>query len=140
MNRLDRATEGALMIYLAGPYSHPDPAVRERRYREACRVTAALLRAGRHVFSPIVHGHPLVEFGMPTDWESWQRIDREHLRRCDEVLVLTLDGWQDSAGVLAEVRQAAQLGLPVRHLDPTADLDAWLESDGLGAGRAEGGR
>jgi len=34
------------MIYLASPYSHPDPAVRAERYRAACRATAALLLAG----------------------------------------------------------------------------------------------
>jgi hypothetical protein len=31
------------MIYLASPYSHPDPLVREQRFRDACRATASLL-------------------------------------------------------------------------------------------------
>jgi len=29
------------MIYLASPYSSPDPAVREARFRAACKATAA---------------------------------------------------------------------------------------------------
>ena len=34
------------MIYLASPYSDPDPAVREQRFEAACAVTAVMLRAG----------------------------------------------------------------------------------------------
>ncbi|MCS6921487.1 MAG: DUF1937 family protein [Elioraea sp.] len=104
------------MIYLASPYSHPDPTVREQRFRAACRLVAAFLRAGMLVFSPIAHSHPLVEFGLPTDWRFWERYDRAHLERCDEVVVLMLDGWKESAGVQAEVRIARELGKPVRFL------------------------
>ena len=106
------------MLYLASPYSDPDNAVRDQRFRAACRATAALLCSGHVVYSPIVHGHPLVEFGLPTDWEFWQRYDREHLARCDELVVLTLDGWQESVGVQAEIRIAQELAKPVSFLAP----------------------
>lgn len=108
------------MIYLASPYSHADPAVREERFRAACRATAALLRAGEHVFSPIVHSHPLVAFDMPTAWSFWERIDRAHLERCNEVAVLMLDGWAHSVGVREELRIARELGKPVRFLEVDA--------------------
>lgn len=108
------------MIYLASPYSHADPAVREERYHAACRATAALLGAGLVAFSPIVHSHPLVAFDLPSGWDFWERIDRAHLERCDEVVVLTLDGWQQSAGVNAEVAIARALGKPVHFLAPEA--------------------
>ncbi len=106
------------MIYLASPYSHPDPMVRETRFDAACRATAALIRAGHVVFSPIVHGHPLVGFGLPTDWAFWQRHDLEFLRRCDELLVLKIDGWKKSAGVQAEIELAAALGRRVSYQEP----------------------
>jgi nucleoside 2-deoxyribosyltransferase len=106
------------MIYLASPYSHPDPAVREQRFRDVCRTAAALLQAGQAVFSPIAHSHPLVEHGLPTDWAFWQRYDRELLARCDEVVVLMLDGWQESVGVQDEIRFAHELGKPVRYVAP----------------------
>ena len=106
------------MIYLASPYSHPDPAVRQGRFCAACQAAAGLMRVGHAVFSPIAHCHPLVEFGLPTDWEFWQRCDIEHLKRCDEVVVLTLDGWEASAGVQAEIRIATELGRPVSYLEP----------------------
>lgn len=34
------------MIYLASPYTHVDPAVRELRFAIASRVAAELIRAG----------------------------------------------------------------------------------------------
>ncbi|MBX3452499.1 MAG: DUF1937 family protein [Planctomycetaceae bacterium] len=42
------------------------------------------------------------------------------MARCDEVVVLTLDGWRESAGVQAEIRIAGELGKPVRYLAPEA--------------------
>jgi hypothetical protein len=106
------------MIDLASPCSHPDPAVRERRFQAACRAMAALLRAGRVVCSPVAHGHPLVAYGLPTGWAFWQRFGRQCLPRRDEVVVLTLDGWEGSAGVRAEIGVARELGKPVRCLGP----------------------
>ncbi len=104
------------MIYLASPYSHPDPAVREWRFRAACRATASLLRAGEVVFSPIVQSHPLVEFALPTAWTFWELIDRVYLERCDEVVVLMLEGWKESVGVREEIESARSAGKPVRFL------------------------
>lgn len=105
------------MIYLASPYSHPDATVSEHRFHAACRAAAWLIQAGSAVFSPIAHGHPIALYGVPTDWRFWEPIGRKHLARCDEVLVLPLDGWRESSGVQAEIRMAAELGNPVRYLD-----------------------
>jgi len=80
------------VIYLACPYSHPDPAVRERHFHEACRTVATLLRSGRAVYSPVVHDHPLVSLGLPTGWEFRATFDRDHPLRCDRVILLTLEG------------------------------------------------
>ena len=117
------------MIYVASPYSDPDPAVRQQRYEAACAVTASMLRAGETVFSPIVHCHPLVAYGLPTDWAFWQRVDGDHVLFCDEVVVLMFDGWDRSVGVRDEIRLARELGKPVRFvipMEPTthASIDA----------------
>jgi nucleoside 2-deoxyribosyltransferase len=122
------------MIYLASPYSHPDPAVRERRFRAACSAAAFLLQAGHAVFSPIAHGHVLAEHGLPTDWSFWQRYDHEHLERCDEVIVLMLNGWEESAGVRAEIRRAHELGKTVCYLTPAliAYMPAGVREEGEG--------
>lgn len=106
------------MIYLASPYTYADAAVRGERFRAACRAAAMLMRQGRVVFAPIVHGHPLVAEGLPIEWPWWEQFDREHLSRCDEIVVLMLDSWQTSTGVQAEIRIAEELGKPVRYLAP----------------------
>lgn len=104
------------MIYLASPYSHSDPAVREQRFRDVCRVTAQLLRDGMLVFSPIVHCHPLVEFNLPTDWSFWEVYDLTMLKLCDGLVVLMLKGWTESKGVQREVAEANKLKLPIRYI------------------------
>ena len=106
------------MIYLASPYSHPDKRVRQRRFNASCQVTAALMRAGLIVFSPIVHSHPLTRHGLPGDWEFWQRYDRAYLEACTGVAVLMLEGWKESKGVQAEIAMARELGKPVIFIDP----------------------
>lgn len=106
------------MIYLCSAYTHSDPAVVEQRFEAACRATAALIRQGKIVLSPIVHSHPLCRFGLPGDWGFWQRQDITYLQACDEVVVLKLDGWQQSRGVQAEIAMARALGKPVSFIEP----------------------
>ncbi|MFO0916615.1 MAG: DUF1937 family protein [Pirellulales bacterium] len=106
------------MIYLASPYSHDSPAVRQQRYEDACQAVVQLLHAGHAAFSPIVHSHPLVSYSLPTDWAFWQRVDQEHLRRCDQIIVVMLDGWEESRGVAAEIDIARELGLPIDYVSP----------------------
>jgi len=108
------------MIYLASPYSHPDPAVRDQRYLAACRATVSLLLAGKSVFSPIVHGHPLMQLGLSGDWQFWKRHDQWHISMCDEVLVLAIPGWDESEGVQAEIEFAQRLGKVVRYYPETS--------------------
>jgi hypothetical protein len=105
------------VIYLASPYSHPDPTVRARRFRATCQAAAKLIRDGHVVFAPISHSHPMTEFGLPADWQFWERHDIEFLRRCNELVVLKLDGWRESRGVQAEIDLALEMDLPIRYLD-----------------------
>jgi hypothetical protein len=126
------------VIFLCSPYSHPEPFVREARFLAACRAAATLLKHGHMVYSPIVHGHPLAAFGVPTDWSFWHAANTWHLERCESVVVLVLDGWQDSAGVRREMELANELGKPVMYLGEdgaeTALTLARLR-EGVGRGR-----
>jgi nucleoside 2-deoxyribosyltransferase len=107
------------MIYLASPYNHPSPDVRQGRYEANVRALAALLHEGRVAFSPIVHHHPVACLrDLGRGWDFWRRVDVEYLRRCDSLIVLTLDGWRESVGVAAEIEIAQTLGLPVEHMEP----------------------
>jgi hypothetical protein len=66
------------MIYLASPYWHPEPVIRNQRFRAACRATAQMIRQGITVFSPVVYGHALVGEGLPGDWSFWEGHDAEY--------------------------------------------------------------
>ena len=105
------------MIYLASPYSHPDPAVREARFRAVCREAAEMIRSGTQVFSPVAHTHPIAAYGLPMEWASWEKYDRMFLEMCSEVWVLMLDGWRESKGVQAEIGIARELGRPVLYVE-----------------------
>ncbi|HUT91921.1 MAG TPA: DUF1937 family protein [Thermoguttaceae bacterium] len=105
------------MIYLSSPYTHPDPAICEQRFRAVCQVAAEMLRAGKLVFSPIAHSHPIEHGGAPSTWEFWKALDLEMVTKSDEVVVLKLPGWDRSQGVQAEVAWARALGKPVTYVE-----------------------
>ena len=111
-------TPSKSLVYLAVPYSHPDCAVREQRFRAANVAAARLMRSGALVFSPISHGHPIAQAGgLPTDWRYWETYCRAVMSACRCVVVLMCDGWRESTGVTAEIDIAKQLGLPVSYMD-----------------------
>lgn len=111
------------LIYLAVPYSHPDPDVRVARFNAVNRVAAKLMNAGWHIYSPISHTHPIAIAGeLPTGWEFWQAYDEAILKECRELRILQLSGWEESKGVKGETEIALRLGIPISYLEP-AEFD-----------------
>ena len=107
----------AELVYLATPYSDPDPQVRENRFREVNRAAAELMSQGVLVFSPISHTHPILLAGdLPKGWEYWEKFDRAMLKACCRLIVLMQPGWSTSKGVTAEIAIATQMGLPIEFL------------------------
>lgn len=103
-----------MVIYLASPYSDPDPTVRQARFEDAVAAAARFWKAGFVVFSPIAHSHPIALHGLEGTWEQWQEFDKAILGACSELWVLQLDGWDVSRGVAAEIAFAKEWGLPIR--------------------------
>lgn len=92
--------------------------VRQQRYEAACRLAARLMEQGYVVYSPIAHSHGLAVFGgLRGDWEFWERCDRAMLEHASLVVVLRLDGWAESSGVMAEIGIAWEMGIPVEYLE-----------------------
>lgn len=112
-------------IYLAGPYSDNDPLVREKRYLRLLEAEYALIISeGYCVMNPIGMCHELAKmYKMPSGYKYWQSRDRELITRCDEVYVLTMQGWKESVGVTDEIAFARSLGKPVVYLTPSAVKD-----------------
>lgn len=104
------------MIYLASPYTHRNASIHIRRYNEACRVAAWAISAGYPLFSPIVHSHPLVKYGLGKTWKDWCRVDESYIGVCNELWVLCIKGWRDSVGVTAEIEFAEKTGKTIRFI------------------------
>lgn len=108
-----------LKIYLGSPYTHSDPNVMEERYLAACLKTSQLAKEGYYVYSPIVHWHPIAKlYGLPRDWEFWQKVDRESIQLMDQVWILRLEGWSASIGLDNEILIAKEFNKPYIFIDP----------------------
>lgn len=107
------------MIYLASPYSHTRPEMREARFREICKVAARFMEGGEQVFCPIAHSHPIEQHGMAKiqsgDW--WLNQDFAILKHCSALYVCMMPGWGKSYGVKQEVQFANDHKIPVFYLD-----------------------
>ena len=102
------------MLYLASPLSHENPAVRRRRYEIACRATAKLIAARIPVFSPLCNSVPAVELGgLKASHDDFLAVDLPILRRCDEVLIVGIEGWDQSPGVKLEMSEAFEHQKPM---------------------------
>lgn len=105
------------MIYLASPYSHPDAAIREERFRAAVRAAAILTEAGSVVFTPIGHYHPIDAHLSPKPPEFWDRMCEAFMNGCDWAVVLCIPGWKESRGVSREIAWFEARTLPVTYME-----------------------
>lgn len=113
------------MIYLASPYSHPDPLIRKTRFLLARERCAELLASRVWVYSPIVHCHEMAEvFNLPTDFQFWKEYNFDMLRRADAMEVLALEDWKLSVGVNIEMQFALQAGIEVTMYTPPLNREA----------------
>ncbi len=110
------------VIYLACPYSDPDPLVRKARFDVATSVAADLIRSGRVVYSPITMTHPIdmVLAGEANTLGSdyWVAFDEAFMEMCSEMVVIQLDGWQRSTGIHREISYFTEHKKPIRYIDP----------------------
>lgn len=106
------------MIYLASPYTHYDPFIREERYIRACKVLAEQYLAKRlWAYSPIVHCHELAKMvNLPREASFWMEYNFYMLAKCSELHVLRIDGWDQSKGIYEEINEAKRLGIPLKFI------------------------
>lgn len=111
------------IIYLASPYSHPDPAVREARYVAVTKQMARMVAQGLIVFGPITMSHPVEVIGRmppaPTAW--WLDFDKAFMDACAECQVLKLPGWENSTGVQFEIGYFSRQRKLVTFIEPHED-------------------
>jgi hypothetical protein len=122
--------------YIAIPYNHPDEAVVQRRVETFCRVAAQIEVDGKyHALSAMfnvllfLHGHKL-----PTTWEFWEGYSCHMVRKADVLIVVCIDGWQDSTGVRGEIEEAMRRPMQIVCIDEDGnrlpDIEALITRPG----------
>lgn len=110
----------ARLVYVATPYS---------KYKlgqtiaaiHAAQATAELMRRGFVAVSPIAHSHAVATYGNldAMDWTLWKRQDEPLMNAADALVVVMMDGWRESVGVLAEIEHFLAAMKPVVYWEYT---------------------
>lgn len=91
------------LIYLAAPYTHPDPTVVQSRVNSTALCAALLTKHGYIVYAPTVHCHALAQIAkLDGSFEFWSHHCLEMLKRSDRLYILGLVGWKLSTGIKFE--------------------------------------
>ena len=114
-----------MFIYVAAPYSHPDPAIEDDRVKQITSFMAKMVKCEDFLpirylpLSPVVHCHEIARVsGLDGSWETWQPYCFKLLDLCQIMVVLKLPGWIESKGVQAECEEAARRMMPVLFSEP----------------------
>lgn len=110
-----------MLIYVASPYSHPNPKVRDYREFVARRyVTKKLFEEPKIIrISPIVYWHSAAKlFRLESDAAYYWEYNMELLKHCDSVEVLCMENWGNSVGVAElEIPAAMKMGKGIKYID-----------------------
>ena len=102
-------------IYLASPFSHPDPQVRKARVAAIAKITARLIAEGHIVFSPVAAYAEIQKDGDPP--AGWYHFTLRQLAACTHLRVVKMDGWQESEGIKKEIAFAMGRGMPIEYME-----------------------
>lgn len=109
------------LVYIAGPYMHPDPRVREERFQALTKFAGEQMADHVEVYSPITHNHPIATMvDLPRDWSFWKFFDERMLSRSRLLVVYCLPGWDKSIGVAAEIEFAKTRNILTVYIKPNA--------------------
>lgn len=98
------ATKQSILLYIAGPYTNPDPVQNTHRM---IRIADALWELG--IVPVVPHLSLLWHLVSPRPYEQWLEYDLHVMARCDAVLRVP----GPSTGADREVFQATRSGQPV---------------------------
>ena len=114
------------VVYIAGRYKAPTECEIFGNIMAARSVAMEVWRMGAVALCPHLNTMLFGGLAYPDDPQRDRRVwldgDIELLRRCDALI--TVPGWQQSSGALAEVDLAVTLGIPA--FNDAKDLREWL--------------
>ena len=104
--------------YIGTPYSKWKYGL-ESAFQEAARVAAWLASRGVNVFCPIAHSHPLAICGRldAKDHEFWLKLDHPFMAAAMGLVVVQMDGWQDSVGLQTEIEYFETADKPIFYME-----------------------
>lgn len=114
-------TERSELIYLAAPYSGSKEQI-EQRIKEFCKVDALLMKDGYFTVSPLLKHFTLEYANLPGTWEYWEEYSTQLMMQCKAMIIIKLDGWQESSGVAGEIRIAERNKVPIIYYDPISKI------------------
>ncbi len=114
--------DNKIHVYVAGPYRHPVRWQQELQIRDAEKLGFAVARMGA---VPVIPHTMYRHFDGTLVDHYWLDATMSLLARCDALI--TVNGWEQSEGSCAEVRESRRVKRPV--FETAFDLERWL-SDG----------
>ena len=111
------------LVYVAGPYSHPDPI---ENTNIALNIADAMYAESDHELVPVIpHLTAFWHLVHPHEYAHWLEYDLKILSRCDALLRLP----GESSGADGEVEFAEMNGIPVFHT--VSSLMLWVREGKL---------
>ena len=106
-----------MIAYVSAPYSKIDDKHALMRLIAKQSGMWMLANPGWFAITGLVHHYAAQECSeLGTDYVFWETWCEEFLQQCDKLLVLEIDGWDNSVGVQAEIALAHRLMIPVEYL------------------------
>ena len=107
------------MIYLASPYTSPDPNIELQRVKAVALIAAHLVAKELPVMSPILHCHLIrQQCSVPGHYEFWQKWNHRMIQYSEVFLVATIDGWDRSTGLKGEMEFAKSINKRINYINP----------------------
>ena len=100
--------------YVASPYTHSDPEVVADRVEKVRECVKIIMEEWDMAvpFSPVLYTAGLQEHGVEPE-EGWYQFCLPFLKKADRLIVLMLDGWEDSVGIGLEIAFAQAKDIPI---------------------------
>lgn len=117
------------LCYLATPYTlYPSGMV--DAFLEAAKLASRMVTAGFHVYSPIVHSHPITKHLNCSDID-WLEFHTPLMNVAKTLMIGKMLEWEHSVGVANEIKYFAKQRKQIYYIDPITLVvtDRWTYDD-----------
>lgn len=105
-----------MLIYIAAPYYDPNSSVTLKRMERIYGMMHHYIVNDKHPITPLSMHEIVARYDLNGTYEFWDRYCLNILKRCDEMHVLCLEGWDKSRGVAAEIQFCKDNNIPIRYI------------------------